>query len=431
MTYKYQRGTALLSGSLILDTGFSLSASSNSQLGDISTGFAVGYVNILSASTVVSGAFFEGDASRLTGVSTSTVTTTGTSTDATYYPVFADTAGGAAGETLRIHSTVSINPSDGDISGSGALTVDSITLNGDYSIANDGDAVLGAVSSSSGLFSPAGGINVAEVFTVSTAGALATAGAISSSAGLFSPAGGINVAEKFTVSTAGAVAAGAVSSSAGLFSPAGGINVAEAFTVSAAGAVVAGAVSSSSGLFSPAGGINVAQLFTVSTAGAVRMQEFTIGDSETIGTDSDNDLLCLNTSLVEVSGALSASTNITAGGQLTVGDILSTSKGFMWSKVSVTSSQDQASDHTIVAADAGTIYLCASGSIITLPDATANEVGTRVYVVKNSDGSASATFPVQITGAGSQLIDGGLHIALESPYASVNLYSDSSNWMIF
>tara|TARA_Y100000296_G_scaffold57376_1_gene65829 strand:+ start:3681 stop:4781 length:1101 start_codon:yes stop_codon:yes gene_type:complete len=366
MTYKYQRGTALLSGSLVLDTGFSLSASSNSQLGDVSTGFAVGYVNILSASTVVSGAFFEGDASRLTGVSTSTVTTTGTSTDSTYYPIFADTAGGAAGETLRIHSTVSINPSDGDISGSGALTVDSITLNGDYSIANDGDAVLGAVSSSSGLFSPAGGINVAE-----------------------------------------------------------------AFTVSAAGAVVAGAVSSSSGLFSPAGGINVAQLFTVNTAGAVRMQEFTIGDSETIGTDSDNDLLCLNTSLVEVSGALSASTNITAGGQLTVGDILSTSKGFMWSKVSVTSSQDQSTDHTIVAADAGTVYLCASGSIVTLPDATANEVGTRVYVVKNSDGSASATFPVQITGAGSQLIDGGLHIALESPYASVNLYSDSSNWMIF
>jgi len=334
MTYKYQRGTALLSGSLILDTGFSLSASSNSQLGDISTGFAVGYVNILSASTVVSGAFFEGDASRLTGVSTSTVATTGTSTDATYYPVFADTAGGAAGETLRIHSTVSINPSDGDISGSGDLTVNSITLAEAFSIADDGDAVLGAVSSSSGLFSPAGGINVA-------------------------------------------------------------------------------------------------QLFTVSAAGAVRMQEFTIGDSETIGTDSDSDLLCLNTSLVEVSGALSASTNITAGGQLTVGDILSISKGFMWSKVSVTSSQDQASDHTIVAADAGTIYLCASGSIITLPDATANEVGTRVYVVKNSDGSASATFPVQITGAGSQLIDGGLHIALESPYASVNLYSDSSNWMIF
>jgi len=430
MTYKYQRGTALLSGSLVLDTGFSLSASSNSQLGDISTGFAVGYVNILSASTVVSGAFFEGDASRMTGVSTSTVTTTGTSTDATYYPVFADTAGGASGETLRIHSSVSLNPSDGDISGSGDLTVNSITLGQIYSIADDGDATLGAVSSSSGLFSPAGGINVAEKFTVSTAGAVA-AGAVSSSSGLFSPAGGINVAETFTVSTAGAVVAGAVSSSSGLFSPAGGINVAETFTVSTAGAVVAGAVSSSSGLFSPAGGINVAQLFTVSTGGEVRADNLKLGDSETIGTDSDDDLICLNTNLVEVSGAFSASTNITAGGQLTVGDILSISKGFMWSKVSVTSSQDQASDHTIVAADAGTIYLCASGSVVTLPDATAQEVGTRVYVIKNSDGSASATFPVQITGAGSQLIDGGLHIALESPYASVNLYSDSSNWMIF
>ena len=398
MTYKYQRGTALLSGSLVLDTGFSLSASSNSQLGDISTGFAVGYVNILSASTVVSGAFFEGDASRMTGVSTSTVTTTGTSTDATYYPVFADTAGGASGETLRIHSSVSLNPSDGDISGSGALTADSLTLAEAFSIANDGDAVLGAVSSSSGLFSPAGGINVAQ---------------------------------KFTVSTAGAVAAGAVSSSSGLFSPAGGINVAETFTVSTAGAVVAGAVSSSSGLFSPAGGINVAQLFTVSTGGEVRADNLKLGDSETIGTDSDDDLICLNTNLVEVSGAFSASTDITAGGQLTVGDILSIEKGFMWSKVSVTSSQDQSTDHTIVAADAGTVYLCASGSVVTLPDATAQEVGTRVYVIKNSDGSASATFPVQITGAGSQLIDGGLHIALESPYASVNLYSDSSNWMIF
>jgi hypothetical protein len=105
-------GTAAASKAVVLD------ASKN-----------IGGINQLSGA-VISGSFY-GDGTGLTGISSDTVDTTTSNASATRYIPFVDQATGADGESLLIHSALSINPSTGVFGVAGSapgLTVGSAVL---------------------------------------------------------------------------------------------------------------------------------------------------------------------------------------------------------------------------------------------------------------------------------------------------------------
>jgi hypothetical protein len=55
----------------------------------------------------------------------------------------------------------------------------------------------------------------------------------------------------------------------------------------------------------------------------------------------------------------------------------------------------------------------------------------QVVVVKDESGGASATSVIAISGASTQTIDGDDDVAIASPYGSILLYCDGSNWFIY
>ena len=63
-------------------------------------------------------------------------------------------------------------------------------------------------------------------------------------------------------------------------------------------------------------------------------------------------------------------------------------------------------------------------------DATAFADG-QVVVVKDESGAASSPSPITLNPSASQTIDGESNATIESPYGSVLLYSNGSNWFIY
>jgi len=57
--------------------------------------------------------------------------------------------------------------------------------------------------------------------------------------------------------------------------------------------------------------------------------------------------------------------------------------------------------------------------------------GGQVLVIKDESGAASATNTITLNASASQTIDGASSIEIESPYGSVLLYSNGSNWFIY
>ena len=55
----------------------------------------------------------------------------------------------------------------------------------------------------------------------------------------------------------------------------------------------------------------------------------------------------------------------------------------------------------------------------------------QVVVVKDESGAASASSVIAISGASSQKIDGEDDVAITSPYGSILLYCNGSNWFIY
>ena len=55
----------------------------------------------------------------------------------------------------------------------------------------------------------------------------------------------------------------------------------------------------------------------------------------------------------------------------------------------------------------------------------------QTLIVKDESGQASSATSVIINPAGSQTIDGAPAVYLESPYGSVFLYTDGSDWFIY
>jgi len=63
-------------------------------------------------------------------------------------------------------------------------------------------------------------------------------------------------------------------------------------------------------------------------------------------------------------------------------------------------------------------------------DATAFSDG-QVVVIKDESGAASTSNAISLHASGSQTVDGEGHVTIESPYGSVLLYSNGSNWFIY
>jgi len=362
MAYKFQKGTANLSGSIKLDSGYDLLGAGSNDLGTSAANFAVGYVSIVSASTVVSGAFFEGDASRMTGIAATDVTTTGTSTDATYYPLFVDTAAGESGETVRVHSTVAINPGTGLLS---ATTVSASTGTGSFgggiSAGNEGFTVgyTGAVTattiSGSGALSVGAGATMAGALNMQ-AGGITNAGAI---AGATTVAMGGAFTGATTITGSGALSIGAGATLAGaLDMQQGGINnagaIAKATTISGsgalsvgAGATLAGALNMQSAGITNAGSIAGATTLamggaltgatTMSGSGAVTVDSITLGEDYSISSAGAASVASVNVNAggITNAGAIAGATTIAMGGDLTGVSALSASGGITGSQFSI------------------------------------------------------------------------------------------------
>ena len=55
----------------------------------------------------------------------------------------------------------------------------------------------------------------------------------------------------------------------------------------------------------------------------------------------------------------------------------------------------------------------------------------QVIVVKDETGAASSSDLITLAASASQTIDGASTVSLESPYASVLLYTNGSNWFVY
>ena len=86
--------------------------------------------------------------------------------------------------------------------------------------------------------------------------------------------------------------------------------------------------------------------------------------------------------------------------------------------------QSLSSNYSITANDRGKIFLVNSASTLTLPDASS--VGSGFFLtVKQNGGNTVSILP-----SGGDTIDGGSNVNLTGKYASAQLVSDGSNWVI-
>ncbi len=268
MAYKFQIGTAYVSGNIELQPDYDLLVDKDgvSDLGTSAKRFANAYVDS-----------YYGDGSNLTGISSDSVDVTGSATDGALMLVGAQTASAngvplavptSDGSTNPSNALLTFKPSTGLLSGSGQIQANSLSLNGAAAISNQG-AVTGLT-------------------TLAMGGALSGVTTVGAS-GLASLDGGINTNDDFTVDTDGNVV-GVAGTFSGLASLDGGINVNDTLTVSTAGAV-AGAT-------------------TITGSGQISGEKLVIQDGATIGIASDADLLTLAAQSITVA----ADSSITYGG---------------------------------------------------------------------------------------------------------------------
>lgn len=101
---------------------------------------------------------------------------------------------------------------------------------------------------------------------------------------------------------------------------------------------------------------------------------------------------------------------------------LTVNGGLVHSRVSVSSSHTASSENYIIGVSAVPTEI--------LFDATNFSTG-QVLMVKDESGLASASSAVILNPSGSQRIDGAPAVYVESPYGSVLVYTDGSNWFIY
>ena len=117
---------------------------------------------------------------------------------------------------------------------------------------------------------------------------------------------------------------------------------------------------------------------------------------------------------VAVSGAISASLNVSASGF--IGTFLNISGGVV---------HHHRTSTAIITASVHDYYIgmdSSGGAVeLRLPDASTLTDG-HTYIVKDEGGAASVSNTITILASGSQTIDGENSLVLESPYASLSLY---------
>lgn len=96
-------------------------------------------------------------------------------------------------------------------------------------------------------------------------------------------------------------------------------------------------------------------------------------------------------------------------------------------RVTTSSSYEMNYSHYFIGVDTTN----ATGSVyLNLPSATGSLAG-RSYVIKDETGAAN-TNNIYVQVSGSDSIDGESFIILESPYASINIYTDGiSKWFVY
>jgi len=247
-------------------------------------------VTQLTASDLVSASMFYGDGSQLDGVVNS-----------------------PAGSTTEIQFN-----SAGSFAGSSNLTFNGTTLTGSYTgslaqftVLSASGVNVGGVVSGSGLFSAAGGINVAETFTVSAAGAVVASNTISGS-------GALSVG-------AGATLAGALNMQQGGITNAGAI--AGASTISGSGNLSGLGLALNGGTWNAGGTISAdtqvgAPTLTDNTL-SISSGAITGGTSYSGSTTISGLSLALNGGNWSAAGVIAADSNITAGGTISGSSTLS------------------------------------------------------------------------------------------------------------
>ena len=357
-----------------------------------------------------------------------------------------------AGQSLSVDGAItggklvvgSADMSETDLEKLDGITDGTVAANKAVVVDSDKDAAGFRAVSGSGVFSAAGGLNVAERFTVSSAGAVEAQGALEvkstiSGSGLASAAGGLNVAERFTVSSAGAVvSADSITAGSSFIIGSADLNETDLEkldgitngTVAANKAVVVSADAdatgfrnvSGSGLFSAAGGLNVAERFTVGSS-AMRHKGIATDDFA-----RGSDGLFFNSGSTGRFKSVSTANFLTAiaGAGLTVQDSqLKTEAG----TVNVVGPHHEGAQVTL---SEGTNFfaqdLTASAFTI-LPALAASEVGSTVTV--KAKGGVSGTSQIVIKANSGGTIDGEADVRIESPFGAVTcVYVATNDWRI-
>jgi hypothetical protein len=119
------------------------------------------------------------------------------------------------------------------------------------------------------------------------------------------------------------------------------------------------------------------------------------------------------------SGGISGSANVLYN---FTNNYLTVNGGLVFNRTAVTT-------HHTAAANEFILGVNTSNPVSILFDASSFS-GGQALLIKDEIGSASAN-NITLTASGGQTIDGASSIAIESPRASVNIYTDGSNWFIY
>ena len=119
------------------------------------------------------------------------------------------------------------------------------------------------------------------------------------------------------------------------------------------------------------------------------------------------------------SGGISGSANVLYN---FTNNYLTVNGGLVFNRTAVTTNHTAASDEFILGVDT-------SNPVSILFDASSFSTG-QALVIKDEVGNANSN-NIVLTASGAQTIDGESSISIESPRASVNIYTDGSNWFIY
>jgi hypothetical protein len=103
-------------------------------------------------------------------------------------------------------------------------------------------------------------------------------------------------------------------------------------------------------------------------------------------------------------------------------DVLNVNGGIVHNRVPVSSSYTASANNYIIAVTDAPTSISLNASSFT---------DGQVVVIKDESGNVSSANPITLNPSGSQTIDGAPAIYIESPYGSVLLYTDGSDWFIY